>query len=197
MKLLYTKRSPYARKVRVVAAEKNIQLELLEEDLTKKSKILTDTNPLGKIPTLILDNGQTLIDSPVICEYLDTLNDRPILLPRSGAGRFKVLHGQAIADGLMDTTVALYMEKVRHPNDVNAVFVSQQEQSIDRTLKFLELTVSELSEFNLASIAAACALGYLQFRLPHLMPSGKYPKLSAWFAEFSKRPSMATTVPVG
>ena len=83
MKLLYTKRSPYARKIRVVALEKNIALDLIDEDLQKKSQRLLDANPLGKVPTLVLDNGTTVFDSPVICQYLDNLNDNIIMIPRS------------------------------------------------------------------------------------------------------------------
>src|ERR1700679_304984 len=82
MKLLYTKRSPYARKVRVIAMEKNIILDLVDEDLQKKSQRLLEANPLGKVPTLILDNGTTVFDSPVICKYLNSQNDTPIMTPR-------------------------------------------------------------------------------------------------------------------
>ena len=78
MKLLYTKRSPYARKARIVALEKKIDLQLIDEDLTKKSPTLLSTNPIGKIPTLVLDDGEILMDSPVICKYLDGLNERPV-----------------------------------------------------------------------------------------------------------------------
>ncbi len=93
MKLLYTKRSPYARKVRVIALEKNIPLDLIDEDLHKKSQRLLDANPLGKVPTLVLDNGTTVFDSPVICQYLDNLHDKPIMIPREASEcieRFKV-----------------------------------------------------------------------------------------------------------
>ena len=196
MKLLYTKRSPYARKVRIVALEKDIQLELIEEDLTKKSLMLIDKNPVGKIPALILDNGEYLVDSPVICEYLESLNSRVNLIPSNSKDRSPILHWQALADGLMDVTVALYMEKVRHPNDLNDQFIKAQEETIDRTLKFFDPKINELKKLNLASIAVASAIGYLNFRLGHLNPAGKYQNLMSWFDEFSKRPSMQATLPV-
>src|SRR5580698_9785493 len=101
MKLLYTKRSPFARKVRVIALEKNITLDLIDEDLQKKSQRLLDANPLGKVPTLILDNGTTIFDSPVICRYLDTLNDENIMLPHATRERLEVLKWEAFADDLM------------------------------------------------------------------------------------------------
>ena len=196
MKLLYTKRSPYARKARVIALEKKIDLDLIEEDLTKKSRQLLSATPVAKIPTLILDNGEILIDSPVICEYLDSLNDQPVLIPKSGKERWRALHQAAVADGLMDVTVALYMEKVRHPKDFNENFVKAQEETISRTLAFLEKESGAFKNLSLAAIATACAIGYLNFRLGELNPKGKYPKLQAWFDEFSRRPSLAQTLPV-
>ncbi|HLF17725.1 MAG TPA: glutathione S-transferase N-terminal domain-containing protein [Candidatus Omnitrophota bacterium] len=196
MKLLYTKRSPYARKTRVVALEKNIKLDLIEENLTKKSGQLLRANPIGKIPTLILNNGETLIDSPVICEYLDGLNDTPVLIPKNNKERIDALHLQAIADGLMDVTVALYMEKVRHPNDFNQAFVTAQQETIANTLAYLDKDITQIKELSLAAIAVACAIGYLNFRLSELNPQGRFPKLQAWFEEFSKRPSLAQTAPV-
>src|SRR5271155_3443388 len=101
MKLLYTKRSPYARKVRVIVLEQNIALDLIDEDLQKKSQRLLDANPLGKVPTLILDNGTTVFDSPVICQYLDSLNDKVIMIPREALQRIEVLKWEAFADDLM------------------------------------------------------------------------------------------------
>ena len=194
MKLLYTKRSPYARKIRVMALEKKIPLELVEEDLTKKSNQLLQANPLGKIPTLILDNGESLCDSPNICEYLDTLNDHPVLIPRPGPERFRILHLTAIADGLMDLAVAVYMEKIRHPDNFNETFIKAQEETMTRTFGFLEQHLTELEKFSLAPIAVASAIGYINFRLPHVTQN-KYPKLSKWFEEFSQRSSLAETKP--
>ena len=194
MKLLYTKRSPYARKIRVMAIEKKITLELVEEDLTNKSSRLLESNPLGKIPTLILDNGESLCDSPNIGEYLDSLNGQPVLIPRQGPERFRILHLTAIADGLMDLAVAVYMEKIRHPDNFNETFIKAQEETILRTFGFFEQHVKELEKLSLAPIAVASAIGYINFRLPHIGIQ-KYPKLSKWFEEFSKRPSLAETKP--
>lgn len=193
MQLLYTKRSPYARKVQIMALEKNISLELVEEDLLKKSPNLLVANPLGKIPALILDDGQSLFDSPVICEYIDSLNDAPILIP--AAQRFTILRWQALADGLMDGTVAMYLEKIRHPLDFNPKFLQNQEKNCALVLQYCEEYLAELADFSLASIAVACAVDYINFRAPHLNVEGMYPKLQAWLADISKRPSMQTTVP--
>src|SRR5271170_5615535 len=111
MKLLYTKRSPYARKVKVIALEKNIPLEWVDEDLQKKSQRLLDANPLGKVPTLVLDNGTTVFDSSVICQYLDGLNEKSIMIPREIVQRIEVLKWEAFADDLMTVAINLYMEK--------------------------------------------------------------------------------------
>jgi glutathione S-transferase len=195
MKLLCTKRSPYARKIRVLAIEKQIPLELIEEDLVNKSGRLTQANPLGKVPALIFDNGQTLIDSPVICEYIDGLKDQPRFIPKDKEERFKVLHLAAIADGIMDAAVAAYMEKLRHPDNFHEAFIKVQEDAIGRGFKFLEQNLTELEKFTLAPIAVASAIGYLNFRLPQLDPKHQYPKLAKWFEEFSQRPSMMETKP--
>jgi glutathione S-transferase len=196
MRLFYTKRSPYARKVRIMALEKNISLELVDEDLTKKSELLLKTNPVGKIPTLVLDDGQAMMDSAVICQYLDTLHDRPVLIPRAGKERFDVLRWEAIADGLTEVGLPAYMEKIRHPQDHNAALIAGQEQAAGRILRFIDQNVDELRTLSLAPIAVASNVGWLQFRLPHLVDEQKYPHLMAWFTEFSKRPSVSSTVPV-
>ena len=193
MKLLYTKRSPFARKVRVLALEKNIHLELIDEDLANKSQKLLDANPLGKVPTLILDNGKTIYDSPVICQYLDGLNDKPVLIPRSGDARYEVLKWEATADDLTVAAINTFMEKSRHPEGFHAKFIEAQEANILKAYAYAEAHLNELKEFTLAPIAMASAIGYIHFRLPHLVVKGK---LAEWFNEINKRPSMAQTIPV-
>ena len=196
MKLLYTKRSPYARKVRIIALEKQIPLEFIDEDLANKSALLKTSNPLAKVPTLILDNGETLFDSPVIAQYLDELNDTIILIPRQGMERFKVLRWEAIADGLMDISIACYMEKMRHTQNFHTQFVKNQEEAILNTCQYCQEHLTELEPLSLAPIAMASAIGYANFRLPHMITKEDFPKLLAWFETFSKRPSLAQTIPI-
>ena len=196
MQLLYTKRSPYARKVRVIALEKGIPLEFIDEDLANKSALLKTSNPLAKVPTLVLDNGETLFDSPVIAQYLDGLNDKTILIPRQGPERFKVLRWEAVADGLMDIAIACYMEKMRHAQNFHTQFVKNQEEAILNTCRYCEEHLNELEALTLAPIAVASAIGYVNFRLPHMITREQFPKLPAWYAAFCKRPSMAQTIPV-
>jgi glutathione S-transferase len=193
MKLLYTKRSPYARKVRVIALEKGINLEYIDEDLQNKSQRLLDANPLGKVPTLVLDDGKTIYDSRVIAQYLDTLNDKARMIPKAGEDRFKVLQWEALSDDMMSVAINAYMEKIRHPKDVNAAFLNAQEKNLQNSYKFIEENLHHLREFSLAPVAIASAIGYIQFRLPHLSVEGK---LKTWYEDFCKRPSMAQTIPV-
>ena len=195
MKLLYTPRSPYARKVRVAAIEKGIKLELVSADLVNKSPELVKANPLGKIPTLILDNGQTVFDSPVICEYLDSIQPKPALVPNDPQQRIIILTLAAAADGLMDVTVAIFMEKARHPKDFNAALIAANEATVKRSFAYFEERVGQLKELNIASIGLASAIGYLNFRMPQLWPQTDHPKLARWYEEFSKRPSMRETTP--
>lgn len=193
MKLLYTKRSPFARKVRVVALEKNIALDLIDEDLQQKSRRLLDANPLGKVPTLILDNGTAVFDSSVICQYLDGLHDKALMIPRESLGRMEVLKWEAFADDLVVCAIDLYMEKVRHPDDFHKDWTAALEANVRRAFAFIESNLHQLQTFNLASVAVASSLGYIHLRLPHLKEQGD---AAQWFEIISKRPSMAQTVPV-
>jgi len=193
MKLLYTKRSPYARKVRVLALEKNIVLDLIDEDLQKKSQRLLEANPLGKVPTLILDNGKTVFDSSVICQYLDSLNDKNIMIPREALERIEVLKWEAFADDLMTVAINLYMEKARHPQDFHKDFTATLEKNILSSYGYVEKNLSQLKKFDLAAVAVISAIGYIHFRLPHLKVQGA---LGEWFEEISKRQSIAQTVPM-
>jgi glutathione S-transferase len=192
MRLLYTKRSPYARKVRLIALEKNIPLDLIDEDLQKKSQRLLDANPLGKVPTLILDNGTTVFDSSVICQYLDSLKDVPVMVPHEAGERVEVLKWEAFADDLVTAAINLYMEKVRHPNDFHKDFSSSLEANIRSAYVYIEKDLPKFKKFNLAPIAVASAIGYIHFRLPHLKVQGA---LAQWFEGISQRPSMAQTIP--
>lgn len=196
MKLLYTNRSPYARKVLVVAHEKDISLELVEEDLTSKSATLLAHNPLGKIPTLILDDGQSLCDSSLICEYLDENYKTPALIPRDIAKRRRILGLDALAKGLMDNAVAIFFERMIHPTDYNAQFIQSREQSMVRCLIYLDQQSEYFEELSMASISIAVAIGYLHFRHAHLWPQKGCQSLSKWYDNFSQRESMQQTIPI-
>ncbi len=193
MQLLYTQRSPYARKVRVVALEKGIELTLVEENLTQKSAQLFAANPLAKIPTLITDDGQSFFDSPMICQYLNSLNNHPDLIPDEQ--QWSILRWEAFADGIMDNMVGIYLENARHPTDSNQKFISGREQNTQHLLNYLEQHLETLQTLSLASIAVACAVESVNFYQPQLNSEGTYPQLQQWLAEFSQRPSLLATAP--
>lgn len=195
MKLYYAKRSPYARKARVLVLEKKLNVEFVEADLTNKPADLLRANPLGKVPTLVLDDGRSVYDSPVVCEILDGLGPEPRMIPADPARRIDVKTIEALADGLMDTAIAAYMEKIRHPKDFDSGYIRNLEKAIHNGFAHLQDNLKKIDGLHLGSIAAACAVGYINFRLPALGPAGHFPRLTAWFEEFSKRASMQATVP--
>jgi glutathione S-transferase len=191
MKLLYTKRSPYARKVRIVALEKGIALDLIDEDLANKSEQLKKANPIAKIPTLILDNGQTVYDSKVIVYFLEQLKAQPAVYP-TGDKKIDALKWEAFADDLVTVAINAYMEKIRHPQDFNASFVHAQENAIYQAFQYIEQHLDQLKDFHIGTINVACAIGYIQFRLPHISLSAP---LSQWFKTISQRDSLVKTIP--
>ncbi len=198
MKLYYTKRSPYAVKVRAVAIEKGIDLKLIEvADLSNKPAELVAANPLGKIPALALDDGTSLFDSPVICQYLDVKGAGAKLIPSRGDKRFNVLRTEALADGLMDATVAVIMENMRPEDKRFDGAIARQKTTIHRTLGYFNSNISEISgRVNLGQLAVAAALGYINFRMADMAWQVQYPALSKWYDKISKRESVAITKPV-
>jgi len=116
-------------------------------------------------------------------------------IPNDPQKHLTVLTLTAAADGLMDVTVAMFMEKVRHPKDFNAAFIAANEATVKRCFAYFDAQADALEELNIASIALASAIGYLNFRMPQLWPPSNYPKLARWYEEFSMRKSMQETVP--
>lgn len=196
MKLYYTKRSPYARRVRVLAIEKGLALDLVEVDLMDKPDALLKLNPVGKVPVLELPNGESFCDSTVICEYLDSRAQEPRFLPGEQRKRLHVLNLDTIAKNLMDITVAVFYEKLLHPEDFNRKLVANKERDIAHTLHYFDARINDLLEMSLASITLACAIGYIEFRAGHLWPPAACPRLAEWYTAFSQRPSMVETRPV-
>lgn len=200
MRLFYSPTSPFARKVRVVIAEKQLAgIELVVASPFDAPADLAAANPLSKVPALLRDDGSALYDSPVIAEYLDRLGGGDPLLPADGEARWDVLRRQALADGLMDTTLALALEVNRRPeHERSPDWIAHWVRTMTRAADALEHAVGGWrSGFDLGQIATACALGYLDFRASgHLAWREGRPRLGTWFAEVGQRPSMiATAVP--
>jgi glutathione S-transferase len=199
VKLCYTLASPFARKVRVTAAELGlagrVELVLVSTSPTEPDRGLTDANPLGKIPVLLTDEGHWIYDSRVICEYLNALAGAS-LLPSGGAARWRVLRLQALADGIADAGVLTVYEARRPPQYQWPDWRQGQLKKVTAGLDALEAASPELEgDVNLGQISVACALSWLAFRsvVPEL--SARWPGLSRWHRQFAQRPSMAATAP--
>ncbi len=198
MKLLYSPTSPYVRKVRAVAIEKGVssQLELISATPWPDPTHIATLNPLGKIPVLVCDDGTELYDSPVICEYLDSLTPDPQLIPAAGMTRFRILRLQALADGIMDAGVSIILEKRRPPAEQSPAAQARALNAITRGVGALqgELSLSTHA-IDLGQLAIAVAIGYLEFRFPELEVLAPRYGLQDWWQRISARPSLQTTIP--
>lgn len=198
MKLRYWPTSPYVRKVVVAALETGLdgRIERISTPPSDPKSGLTEQNPLGKVPTLITDDGTILYDSPVICEYLDSLHDGRKLIPANGPARWTVLRQQALADGILDAAVGRIVETRRPANEQSPAFIEKQKTVVGRALDAFEKEVASLpAEPTLGTIALGVALGYLDFRYAAEDWRKGRPNLAKWYEDFSKRPSMTATVP--
>ncbi len=198
MKLHYSATSPYVRKVVVVAAETGLsdRIEWVTP-ATAGAVAIGTVNPLAKVPALVTDDGVILYDSPVICEYLDSLHDGEKMFPAAGDARWTALRLQALGDGALDAGLLIVMEG-RRENEAerSAGFVDFQKRKIASALDALE---AEASSFgggpDIGTITVGCALGYVDFRLGDLAWRSTRPALAAWFEGQSTRPAMAASVP--
>ena len=205
MKLLGTNTSPYVRKARLVLLEKNISHEYLIDAPREPGSQVARVNPLGRIPALILDDATCVYDSPVIAEYADTLNDTPILIPRTNAlERMRVKCWEALADGIMDSAVAVRTESIRPAEKQEANTITLHNNAITRALAHVAEQLGQrewchheqgkAASITLADLALVSALIYLDLRQPERDWRGAHPNLAAWFARVSKRPSVRVTL---
>ncbi len=196
MKLHHSPASPYVRKVRICAIARGLdsRIELVPCNPNTSPAALLADNPLSKVPTLVTDDGVALFDSPVICEYLDSLGDAVPMFPAHGAARWRALKLQAMGDGILDACVPRRMEMQRPQDEGRAAVVARMRAAVERTLDVLEANPPHKA-LDIGSIAVACALGYLDFRFPQQPWRGTRPKLAAWFAAFSEHPAVAATTP--
>jgi glutathione S-transferase len=196
MKLFYSAASPFVRKVLACAIAREIddQIELVPTNANASPPDLLAANPLSKVPCLITDDGVALYDSPVICEFLDTLDGNIPLFPRGSGARLTALKLQALGDGIMDAAVLRRGESLRPPEAARDAVMARQKAAVDRALAVLEQEPPHPSQ-DIGTIAVACALGYLDFRFGHEPWRPAHPRLTQWFAAFSQHPSMARTEP--
>jgi len=199
MKLWYSPPSPFVRKVLMLAYETGQIAKLDLVDVTNTALMpdaeLAKLNPLGKIPTLVLEDGHTLFDSRVICEYLDDLHDGEKMIPAEGMERYNTLVCQSMADGIMETAVAIRYEQALRPKEHQwDVWMDAQQKKIVQALDVLETwRAGRIQDIHLGSISVAAALSYLNFRQPDFNWREGRPVLTQMLATFSERESMRET----
>lgn len=198
MKLYCSHTSPFARKVRVLIREKGATARVNEETVSalEDPASLHEANPLGKVPALIMPDGTSWFDSPLICEFLDVTLEGPSMIPASHVERFRVLRHQAIADGIMDAAVSIVFERARPEAQRSQMWMDRWSRAIARSLALLEDEVVSLDgPVDLGSIAVGAALGYLDFRHGHLAWQESHAELAGWWRDFAKRPPFVETAP--
>ena len=201
MKLLYTLNSPYARKVRIVALEKHIELDLQEVVLADPDCIVKNHNPLGKVPVLVLADGDSVYDSRVIVEYLDNHAPGTHLIPTDNSSKIWVRRWEALADGVCDAAVSAMLEGRKPLEQQSKANIDKQLDKVTRGLEVLNLDITKKKwcvneTFSLADIALGCTLGYLDLRYKHLNWQDKYVNLARHYSLLVKRPSFKLTMPV-
>lgn len=203
MKLIGSTTSPYVRKVRVVMAEKKLDYELVLEDVWAAETSIADSNPLGKVPCLVMEGAEALFDSRVIVEYLDTLSPVGKLIPAVGRERSEIKTWEALADGLLDASILARLEATwagRTKAQRSQVWIDRQLAKVNASVKAMSKGLGEKPfcagiHFTLADIAVGCALGYLDFRFPQIDWRTEYPNLVRLHDKLMQRPSFADTVP--
>ena len=203
MKLIGATSSPYVRKVRIVMAEKKLDYEFVREDVWAADTTIAQSNPLGKVPCLVMEGGEALFDSRVIVEYLDTLSPVGKLIPVVGRERAEVKTWEALADGVLDAAILARLEA----NWAGRKKAERSQAWIDRQLGKVQSSLKAMSQglgdkpfcagiyLSLADIAVGCALGYLDFRFPDIDWRTPYPNLAKLHDKLMARSSFIDTKP--
>jgi len=202
MKLIGALTSPYVRKVRIVMAEKRLEYQLELEDVWNRDSIVK-SNPLGKVPCLVMEGGEAVFDSRVIVEYVDTLSPVGKLIPDRGRERTEVRTWEALADGVMDAAILARLEQTwagRSEEQRSAAWISRQMDKVHASLAAMSQGLADKPfcsgiHFSLADIATGCALGYLDFRFGHIDWRSQYPNLERLDAKLALRQSFIETLP--
>jgi len=199
MKLYGTPRSPFARKIRIILAEKNIACELVVTRGSTPDSPVPALNPLGKVPTLQRDDGRALYDSPVIAEYLDGIGSGPKLIPEDFESRIEVRRWEALGDGVTEAIVAVNHERLEPiEKQHNAEWFAKRQAKITLGLAMMERDLGAREwcfgdRFTLADIAVGYALGYLDFALPEIEWRSGHPALARLAERLNARPSFSST----
>jgi len=201
MKLIGSLTSPYVRKVRVVMAEKKLDYQLVLEDVWGNDEILK-SNPLGKVPCLVMEGGEAVFDSRVIVEYVDTLSPVGKLIPPSGRERVEVRTWEALADGLCDAALLARMESQWGPREGarSQAWIERQMSRVDSAVKAMSLGLGDKpwcngNHFTLADVAVGCALAYLDFRFSSIDWRAAHANLAKLAEKLAVRQSFVDTAP--
>jgi glutathione S-transferase len=200
MKLIASLTSPFARKVRIVAAEKHIEYELVVDIPWEADTKVPEYNPLGKVPVWVLEDGKTLFDSRVIVEYLDSISPVGHLIPTDPRARIAVRRCEALADGICDAAALVFMERKRPASQQSAEWIERQLGKVEAGLAAMSADLGKNNwcqgeAFSLADIASGCALGYLDFRFPEIDWRRSQPHLSEFYDRIMLRATFRDTVP--
>jgi glutathione S-transferase len=201
MKLIGSLSSPYVRKVRIVMIEKKIDYQFVLEDVWAPATTISDLNPLGKVPCLIMEDGGAVFDSRVIVEYLDTLTPVGKLIPPAGRERAEVKCWEALGDGLLDAAILVRLENTQRAENLRSdAWLKRQNGKIEHVLEAMSAALSDNgfctgTHYTLADIAVGCALGYLDFRFPSNRWRTTFPDLARLAAKLAERPSFKETLP--
>ena len=202
MKLIGSLASPYVRKVRIVMAEKKLDFQLVLEDVWNSDAIL-QSNPLGKVPCLIMEGGEAVFDSRVIVEYLDTLSPVGKLIPGTGRERAEVRTWEALADGVLDALIAVRLENTwahRTAEQRSGAWCDRQMNKVYASLKAMNNGLGDKpwccgNHYSLADVAVGCVTGYLDFRFPHVAWRDDHRALARHHDKLHARQSFIDTAP--
>lgn len=204
MKLIGSNSSPYVRKVRVVMAEKKLDYEFITEDVWAAQTTIADSNPLGKVPCLIMEGAEAIFDSRVIVEYLDTLSPVGKLIPAVGRERAEVKTWESLADGVLDAAILARLEATwggRSNAQRSPAWIERQLGKVQAGVRAMSLGLGDKPfcvgiYLSLADIAVGVALGYLDFRFPDIDWRSDNPNLLKLYDKLMLRPSFAETRPI-
>lgn len=203
MKLIGAVTSPYVRKARIVMAEKKLEFQFVTEDVWSADTRIMESNPLGKVPCLVMEGGEAVFDSRVIVEYLDALSPVGRLIPASGRERVEVKTWEALADGLLDAAILARLEATwagRTAEQRSQAWIDRHLDKITASLAAMSRGLGEKpfchgNSLTLADVAVGCALGYLDFRFPQIEWRTPYPNLAKLYEKLAQRQSFIDTTP--
>ena len=203
MKLIGSLTSPYVRKVRIVMAEKKLDYELVTEDVWSATTTIGQSNPLGKVPCLVMEGAEALFDSRVIVEYLDALSPVGKLIPSVGRERAGVKTWEALADGVLDAAILARLEATwagRSAEQRSSAWIDRQLAKVHAAVQAMSTGLGEQAfcsgvHLSLSDISVGVALGYLDFRFPEIDWRNPHPNLHKLFDKLMQRPSFADTLP--